>query len=65
MALVGATLQAELQRLIPVVAKTVTVTPQYLGGNRMAVNIEIVAPDGTIARVGMTGSRNTNSWAWS
>lgn len=65
-ALVRATLTAELQRLVTVgIAKSVTVDATYLGGNRMAATINIIAPDGTIVRVGMTGARNSNAWAWS
>jgi phage gp46-like protein len=64
--LVRATLVSELNRLVVMgIAKTITVDAEYLGGNRMSADISIIAPDGTTARVGMTGARNSNAWAWS
>lgn len=64
-ALVRATLLSELSRLVTVgIAKSVAVDAQYLGANTMRADIDILAPDGTTVRVGMTGDRNANAWAW-
>lgn len=63
--LIRATLIAELHRLVKMnIAKSVEVDVEYLGGNTMSATISIIAPDGTVSRVGMTGARNTNAWAW-
>jgi phage gp46-like protein len=64
-ALTRATLIADLNKLILMgVAQTINVTTEYLGGNVMAADIDIIAPDGTTARVGLTGKRNANAWVW-
>lgn len=65
-ALARAKLQNDLARLVNMgLAQSVNVETRYLGGNLMSADITITAPDGTNSRVGLTGARNSNTWAWS
>lgn len=65
-ALVRATLKADLAKLVKMgVAQSVEVTAEYLGNNLMSADIEVVGPNGTGSKVGLTGNRNGNAWAWS
>lgn len=66
MALARATLKSDLAKLVNMgVAQSVEVSTEYLGSNLMSANIEIVGPDGLGSKVGLTGNRNSNVWAWS
>lgn len=64
-ALAKATIEADLAKLVKMgIAQSVTVTAEYLGSNVMSADIEIMSPTGIGTRVGLTGNRNGNSWAW-
>lgn len=65
-ALVRATLKSDLAKLVKMgVAQSVEVTAEYLGSNLMSATIEIIGPNGIGAKVGLTGDRSANAWAWS
>lgn len=64
-ALVRAQLIADMAKLVKLkIAQDVIVETEYLGGNKMAATITIIAPDGVSTSVGLSGTRTTNAWAW-
>lgn len=64
-ALARATLEADLSKLVNMgVAQKVSVTAAYVGGNVMTATVDIVGPNGVVSRVGLTGQRSPNAWAW-
>jgi phage gp46-like protein len=57
--------QMDLEKLVTYgVASSVTVTAKYLGNNQAELTAEIIGQDGDIHKIGITGTRLKNSWAW-
>lgn len=62
---VKAYIQDTLQKLVLYkVATGVEVEVVYLGGGNVSATATIKGSSGTLAKVGLTGSRLANSWAW-